>query len=123
MGDVLRLAALEAPSEDLSITPAEKGLLVHRILERFITAVLSDGDMPGPDRSWSQPHWDLLNRIAEEEFRQSESHGVTGRLLLWRVAKEDIRDDLARFIEEGRSLAVGGMEAVSCRATIRICRE
>jgi hypothetical protein len=36
--------------------------------------------------------------LAEEAFREAERLGITGRDLLWDVAKEEIRDDLLAFL-------------------------
>ena len=55
----------------------ERGVLVHRILERFV-------------KERRQTDADLLE-LAEEEFVIAERRGVTGYPLLWDLAKEDIR--------------------------------
>ena len=38
--------------------------------------------------------------IAEEEFRDAEQRGVTGKPLLWEIAQAEILGDLRRFLEE-----------------------
>ena len=52
MGDVLRVSALEAPADELSISPLDKGSLVHKILEVFMRASLEGGDIPEPGQEW-----------------------------------------------------------------------
>ena len=42
--------------------------------------------------------------LAEEAFREAESRGVTGKPLLWDLAKEDILEDLTTFLEEDARL-------------------
>ena len=37
--------------------------------------------------------------IAEESFADAEARGVTGKPLLWELARQDIRDDLTTFLE------------------------
>ena len=61
----------------------ERGVLVHRILERFV-------------KERRQTDADLLE-LAEEEFVIAEGRGVTGYPLLWDLAKEDIRARLQVF--------------------------
>ena len=100
LGHVLRLSALDTPEETAAISPLERGSLVHGILERFITDTQADGAMPDPGQSWSHDDLRRLTQIAEQSFAAAESRGVTGKPLLWDLAKQDIRDDLAIFLEE-----------------------
>ena len=79
---VLRLSALPGEEEE-DMSALERGVLVHRILERFV-------------KERKQTDADLLE-LAEEEFVIAEQRGVTGYPLLWDLAKEDIRASLRSF--------------------------
>ena len=79
---VLRLSALLGEEEE-DMSALERGVLVHRILERFV-------------KERRQTDADLLE-LAEEEFVIAEQRGVTGYPLLWDLAKEDIRASLRSF--------------------------
>ena len=79
---VLRLSALPGEEEE-DMSALERGVLVHRILERFV-------------KERKQTDADLLE-LAEEEFVIAEQRGVTGYPLLWDLAKEDIRARLQVF--------------------------
>ena len=79
---VLRLSALPGEEEE-DMSALERGVLVHRILERFV-------------KERRQTDADLLE-LAEEEFVVAEQRGVTGYPLLWDLAKEDIRARLQVF--------------------------
>ena len=79
---VLRLSALPGEEEE-DMSALERGVLVHRILERFV-------------KERRQTDADLL-KLAEEEFVIAERRGVTGYPLLWDLAKEDIRASLRSF--------------------------
>ena len=79
---VLRLSALLGEEEE-DMSALERGVLVHRILERFV-------------KERRQTDADLLE-LAEEEFVIAERRGVTGYPLLWDLAKEDIRASLRSF--------------------------
>ena len=79
---VLRLSALPGEEEE-DMSALERGVLVHRILERFV-------------KERRQTDADLLE-LAEEEFVIAEGRGVTGYPLLWDLAKDDIRASLRSF--------------------------
>ena len=108
LGDVLRISALDAPADELSISPLDKGSLVHEILERFMRQSLEEGDAPRPGESWSARSKELLLSIAEREFDRAEREGKTGRRLLWRLAREEMREDLVRFLTEDEEWRAAG---------------
>ena len=80
-----RVLGLSSPTEvdEAEISSLERGLLVHRILERFVT------EGGGTEE-------DLIN-VAEEEFESAVDRGVTGYHLLWDMEKQKILDALSRF--------------------------
>ena len=80
-----RVLGLSSPTEidEAEISNLERGLLVHRILERFV----AEGG--GTEE-------DLLN-VAEEEFESAVARGVTGYHLLWDIEKQSIQDALRKF--------------------------
>ncbi len=100
LGDVLGISALDAPADELSISPLDKGSLVHEVLERFMTASIETGRVPGPGESWSAESTRILLEIAESEFDRAEREGKTGRRLLWRLAREEMREDLVTFLSK-----------------------
>ncbi len=99
LGYVLRLSALETPEETAVISALERGSLVHGILERFISEAEESGTAPRPGAPWSEEGYRRLMAIAEESFADAEARGVTGKPLLWELARQDIRDDLTTFLE------------------------
>ena len=107
LGYVLRLSALEPAEEGEFISPLERGSLIHKILERFIGEAANDGGLPAADEGWRPVQRRRLMEIAEEEFDAAESRGVTGKSLLWGLAKRDILADLETFLEEDEKLREG----------------
>ena len=99
LGSVLRLSALETPEETAVISALERGSLVHGILERFVSEAEKSGTAPRPGAPWGERGHRSLMAIADEAFADAEARGVTGKPLLWELAKQDIRDDLATFLE------------------------
>ena len=101
---MLRLSSLESPEEITTISALERGIVVHEILERFIRESSAAHELPPAGQAWSAESYIRLDRIAEEEFRNAESRGVTGKRLLWELTKQAVRDDLETFIEQDEGL-------------------
>ena len=99
LGNVLSLSAWETPEDVLTISPLERGSLVHAVLERFIREAMDAGP-PSPSEGWTPLQRDRLREIAQEAFQEAERRGVTGRRVLWEVAQEDILQDLERFLDD-----------------------
>lgn len=97
---VLEVPVLDRPEETLTISPLDRGLLVHNILERFIRSLQERGQLPRYGEPWGADHRVLLMEIAEEEFAKAEARGITGRPLLWDVTMSEIRDDLSLFLKK-----------------------
>ena len=104
LGYVLRLGAVEAPEEITTITPLERGSLVHEILEHFIAEAVREGWMPGPEEPWGEGGRERIVEIAEERFGDAEERGVTGLSLMWRIERLNIVSDLHTFLEEDSAL-------------------
>ena len=104
LGHVLRLSGLDTPEEITTISALDRGDLVHRILERFIRSAAESGDLPPSGGPWGNEARQRLSEIAEAAFRETEERGITGKHLLWELAKQDIRDDLETFLEEDQKL-------------------
>ena len=107
LGHVLRLSALDSAEESATISPLDRGSLIHRILERFAREVDAGGRIPAPDEEWASALRRMLFDIAGEEFESAESQGVTGKPLLWGLEKRDILADLETFLEEDAKLRAG----------------
>ena len=99
LGNVLNLSVWETPEDVLTISPLERGSLVHTILERFFKEAMDTGG-PLPHQGWTLLQRKRLRDLAQEEFREAERRGVTGRRVLWDVAQEDILQDMERFLDD-----------------------
>ncbi len=99
LGSVLRIGALETPEDAYSISPLERGSLVHNILERFVLDVDRDGTMPRPGEDWNEGHLEKLRRISEEEFEGIASIGTAGKPIMWELDRQEILGDLETFLE------------------------
>ena len=101
LGRVLRLSALPGEEEE-DMSALERGVLVHRILERFV-------------KERRQTDADLME-LAEEEFVIAERRGVTGYPLLWDLAKEDIRARLQGFAAQEAEWLAGVVSEAGAEA-------
>ena len=88
---VLGLDEVERPEDVLSISPVDKGSLVHRVLEDYVTEVLA-GHAGGLDH---------VLRIAEARFAEVEAAGLAGRRVLWAYERDVMRRELARVLADG----------------------
>ena len=89
---VLGVSRRTLPEELWQMEPAERGTLVHEILEDYVLERLA-GAPRSPARQLA---------IAEEQFSNAEARGIVGKALLWRMDRAAIRRDLLRFhAEEG----------------------
>ena len=97
--NVIGIAGPERPEEIMTISPLERGNLIHSILEGFIWEAQKRGTTPLPDQPWSDEHRQLLTRVAEDEFGKAEGSGVTGKPLLWEIARVEVLKDLIAFLD------------------------
>ena len=104
LSNVLGIAAPDQPEEIATISALEKGSLLHTILERFIRSAQRQNATPQPDQSWSEDQRGQLFQIAAAEFHKAEQRGVTGKSLLWELAKTKMLADLDRFLEADAKL-------------------
>ena len=84
---VLGISA-SAADDGEELSPMERGLLVHRILERFVKE--------GRDTEQQ------LLELAENEFEDAERRGQTGYRLVWEITKDEIRESLRVFLATDR---------------------
>ncbi len=105
LGHILGVESLNDPEEVMSISPLDKGTLVHSILERIVDTgvqLLPESDVD-----------DHLVRICEDEFRLAEEKGVTGRSLFWLKAKSEILRDIRLFVaNDGELIDANHMNTV-----------
>ena len=99
LGTILRLSAEDRPEDIYAITPLERGSLVHDILEKFVNTVHAQNSLPAPTEAWSEDHHRELRRIANEHFKEAEARGVTGKSVMWQIARDEMLIDLSAFLD------------------------
>lgn len=99
LGNVLGVRRHEEPEAAVRIDPRDRGTLLHRILERFMA---EDPDA-GQVRVQGKREPQRLLQIAEQEFELCVERGETGYPLFWAYDKEELREDLRRWLDSERA--------------------
>lgn len=95
LGNVLRVAETERPEDVLTLSPRDRGSLIHAALEQFIRRA---APRRSPDEPWSDDERALLLKIGRRLCDEAEEQGITGKPLLWRMERERILRDLLGFL-------------------------
>ena len=99
-GNVLRVAETVKPEDTLSISPIDRGNLIHSALERFI----NDERPTDPGQPWNAGQRERLLEIGQQLCDDAEAAGITGQPVLWRIERERIMRDLASFLDADEQL-------------------
>ena len=87
---------IENPEDNLTITPLDKGSLVHEALERFLSTCSTAAAPSGPSRASRGPPTTtaLLQEIGGALCDQYEAKGLVGRPIFWTRDRRRILADL-----------------------------
>ena len=96
---VLRVEAIDDRDDDHRISPLERGSLVHRILESWLTEAIDDNAVPAPGEPWPDRWRARLSAIGQEECDRLAARGLVGRRLYWEYDRRQILADLDRFLD------------------------
>ncbi len=94
---IMGIEALTEPEKEATITPLDKGTLVHSILWKFFADLKKER---GPLLRLEPGDLGRLLETAEKKFAEFEQMGVTGYSMLWDVEKRGILDNLTEFFVE-----------------------
>lgn len=99
---LLGVEPVEHPEELVEIAPLERGSLMHEALDRFFAWLKDTGGVPGPDDAWTPAQRARLIEIGREVAGEFEERGVTGHPTMWARDRDQILDDLARFLDHAQ---------------------
>jgi RecB family exonuclease len=99
MGRVLWVAGTEDVEDERwwQIDAAERGSLIHKILERFFGEVAASG-RPEPGAAYGPEDVRRMEAIASEEFDSAAARGVIGHPLVWENQRAVILADLRTLL-------------------------
>ncbi len=98
---VFGLEPTDEPERATTLSPQDRGSLVHEVLWQFLSEAARDGALP-----LTEAHWPRLQAAASARFAAFERRGVTGYPMLWRIEQARLLEDLREFLEReitGRS--------------------
>jgi RecB family exonuclease len=88
---LLGIESVEEPERRWSISPSDRGLAVHAILEQYVRRRI-DGTLPAADDARASE----LATIASSVFSTFERFGRTGKPILWEIERRRILVNLER---------------------------
>jgi ATP-dependent helicase/nuclease subunit B len=112
---VLGVREVDALQEELSLRPADRGVLVHAVLESVVGELIRSGDLPEPDQPWSVPALGRLVAELDARCAATEAEGEVGLTLHWQLEQRRLRRRLDGFVE--LDLAARGKYGVRPAAT------
>ena len=92
---LLRVSARELPETLLQLAPAERGVIIHRVLERLVAAEMAAGISGEEDPSAREAR---MLAYAEDEFEEARRRGVTGHPALWALERSRMTSDLREHL-------------------------
>jgi ATP-dependent helicase/nuclease subunit B len=95
MAKVLRVEALERPEARERVSPAERGTIIHDVLQEFV----AEFPRLAPDQPWSADERAALRAIAERHCDTAEADGITGRAVWWKLDRARILRELDAVLE------------------------
>jgi RecB family exonuclease len=98
LASVLRLRGVEEPADAVTMAPAERGTLVHRVLERFFSEQRGRG-RPSAGERWGYADVEQLLQILEDEYARLRTLGRAGLDVFAGLQRGQLRADLAAFLE------------------------
>jgi RecB family exonuclease len=100
---VLHVAETEKPEETLTMGAAERGTLMHAVLQTFFAG----GERFAPvaprltrEQPWTAAEHAHMRTIAEWYFADAEASGLTGKPMMWAIEKRRILRNLELFLDE-----------------------
>ena len=94
LGRVLRVREVARPEATETISALDEGTLVHAILEAFVR----EQPPSSPTHRWTDADRARMLQIVARHCDDAQARGITGRSLLWRLARRRIARTAVRFL-------------------------
>ncbi|MCP4228181.1 MAG: hypothetical protein GY773_32940 [Actinomycetia bacterium] len=104
LGRVLRLGDDDRPERIEEITPADRGKLLHAVLECFIAASLDEGTVPAPSEPWPASARQALLQVLDDEVTAAQARGITGGRVSTMILHRRLTTEMDLFIETDNAL-------------------
>ncbi|UCF04532.1 MAG: exodeoxyribonuclease V subunit gamma [bacterium] len=97
--NILEVRSLEEPERIISITPLQRGILVHAILARIYTA-LRERDLLPLERASGETVARIAREVIDSQINRYPAHQPVGLPAFWEMEKRKIADSVSRFLRE-----------------------
>jgi hypothetical protein len=104
LGRVFRLGEEDRPERIDEITPADRGQLLHTVLERFIADSLDEGTVPAPGEPWPASARRSLLEVLDEEVGAAQARGITGGRASTLILHRRLRTEMDLFLATDNAL-------------------
>lgn len=109
---LLGVRAADDVVDEMSLTPLERGNVVHLTLDRFHQEVIT-GLLPQPGAGgWDHGHGVRLLELYDEVAEEFERSGRVGRPAPWSVHRRRLRNELLSWIRHDAAVVAGRQAAV-----------
>ncbi|MCK4237465.1 MAG: PD-(D/E)XK nuclease family protein, partial [Candidatus Krumholzibacteria bacterium] len=106
LGSVLGVDSLEEPERIISITPLQKGSLVHAILAQLYRELGNRGLLP-LDEIWGEEVFRIADRVASAYFSTYPENEPVGLEVFWEMEKRTISESIKALLEKEMSKREG----------------
>ncbi|HLW61180.1 MAG TPA: PD-(D/E)XK nuclease family protein [bacterium] len=94
---ILRVFEIDEPEAVETISPLDRGSLIHDILDQFLSGLVKD-DLVPMRTSCIKEYRERLHAIAAQLFQEFEKSGAVGYPFMWDVEQARILTDLEGFV-------------------------
>ncbi|MGH2460431.1 MAG: PD-(D/E)XK nuclease family protein, partial [Chloroflexota bacterium] len=94
---VIGVEPTERPAESWTIDSLDRGALIHRVLNEFLTRLRERG-RPRPYEDYTSADAALIEQLAREQFTEIEARGAAGHDLAWEITRSALVSDLRAFL-------------------------
>jgi ATP-dependent helicase/nuclease subunit B len=101
LAQILRVREVPRPEELDTISPLDRGSLVHAVLEEFLRTAPPRTSPPQP---WSASDYRQLLEIAARQCDRVEAAGLTGHPRRWTLERRRIRRELLEVLDQDVAL-------------------
>ena len=99
LGHVLRLRPPEEPEDRETMDPAERGTVVHAVLQEFFQRKVAEG-RPAPGEPWNENDYTELLTILDSHIDKARERGKTGLDVYAEHERRRLRADMVNFLEQ-----------------------
>jgi ATP-dependent helicase/nuclease subunit B len=99
LGRILRLRPPEEPEDRDTMDAAERGTIVHAVLQEFFERQQQRG-RPAPFEPWGEADREDLLQILESHLDAAQEHGKTGLDIYAEHERRRLRADMSNFLEQ-----------------------